>query len=268
MNCTLHFIHHAIREADSYIDKHRHPMFEIVYYRNGEGVTEFNRQQFNYEPSTFAVLYPNELHDELRVTDTEVVYFGFYYDNQPVRLEMGLYRDDELRIYALIEQMLEEMTEKLNHHEVKMDSLLQALIVEVQRLSGAKIAQYADRKIAYAKHYMEQYYSEKINLTQLSEICGYSYDHFRHLFKATEGMTPMLYLRQLRIEKAKAMILEREQSLTGIALECGFTSLSQFSSVFRQVTGQNPTNFKLEATYHLPDLKIKRQTVYGRIKRE
>ncbi len=181
---------------------------------------------------------------------------------------MGLYRDDELRIYALIEQMLEEMTEKLNHHEVKMDSLLQALIVEVQRLSGAKIAQYADRKIAYAKHYMEQYYSEKINLTQLSEICGYSYDHFRHLFKATEGMTPMLYLRQLRIEKAKAMILEREQSLTGIALECGFTSLSQFSSVFRQVTGQNPTNFKLEATYHLPDLKIKRQTVYGRIKRE
>ncbi len=264
MNCTLHFIHHAMREADSYIEKHRHPMFEIVYYRNGEGRTEFNGRQFSYEPGTFTVLYPNELHDETRITDTEVVYFGFYYDNQPVRLEMGLYKDSQLCLHSLIEQILGEMAEKLNHYEVKIDSLLQALIVEVQRLSGSRVTVYADQKIAYAKHYMEQYYSQKMNLTQLSKICGYSYDHFRHMFKETEGITPMVYLRQLRIEKAKKMILERELSLTEIALECGFTSLSQFSSVFRQITGQNPTNFKLEATYSLPDLKIKRQTIFAK----
>ncbi|TBL73933.1 helix-turn-helix transcriptional regulator [Paenibacillus thalictri] len=247
MNCTLHFLHRAVREANSHIDFHRHPMFEIVYYRSGTGTTAFEHNEYRYEPGIFTVLRANTDHNEIRHTDTEVVYFGFYCDQTPVELNTGMHRDFAFTIRGLIEQMDAEMNAKKSHYELKINALLQAVIIEVLRLQSplAPSASGEERHIWNARHYMDQYFSEKVNLTQLSALSGYSYDHFRHLFKDEVGVTPMQYLRQLRIDKAITMMRGRDSSLTDVALECGFTSLSQFSATFRRITGKKPSAYRV-----------------------
>ncbi|MNN79701.1 HTH-type transcriptional activator Btr [compost metagenome] len=102
----------------------------------------------------------------------------------------------------------------------------------------------------YAAKYIEQYYNQKIQLAQLADMYGYSADHFRHVFKEENGMTPTQYIRKIRIEKSKLMILQQgNKNLTSIALDCGFASLSQFGSVFRQLTGQSPSSFGGKTDY-------------------
>jgi transcriptional regulator GlxA family with amidase domain len=70
-------------------------------------------------------------------------------------------------------------------------------------------------------------------------------DRNRHLFKQHTGETPMNYIIRLRIDKAKQMLLRQQASTTQVALECGFTSLSHFSNVFKKLTGKSPREFTL-----------------------
>lgn len=66
-----------------------------------------------------------------------------------------------------------------------------------------------------------------------------------HLFKDTTGMTPNDYLQRLRVERAKSALATTPQSVTDIALGCGFSSSQYFSTVFRKYTGSTPSEFRL-----------------------
>lgn len=244
MNCSLHFIQHVIRHGNSFVDWHSHPIYEIVYYRSGGGTTEFNGSRYHYTPGSFAILSPNEPHNEHRSSQTEVVYFCYECRSGAPDLPTGFYQDSSGSILRWIDQMLAEMDGKKTNYEAAINSLLHLLLVEAQRLTGAHSPLPRNRQIRYAQRYMEQYYNQKLQLSQVADMCGYSYDHFRHIFKETTGLTPTQYTRRLRVDKSKEMILGNpDKSLTQIALDCGFSSLSQYSSVFRQVTGQTPSDF-------------------------
>ncbi|MEP6938065.1 MAG: helix-turn-helix domain-containing protein, partial [Chthoniobacterales bacterium] len=49
---------------------------------------------------------------------------------------------------------------------------------------------------------------------------------------------------RVRIEKAKALLLDRRRRVSEVAYEVGFQSLTHFNRVFRKITGQSPTSFR------------------------
>jgi AraC family transcriptional activator of pobA len=226
-------------------------MFEIVYYKSGYGTTTLHQEMYNYQPHSFTLIHPNCPHDEYRETDTEVLYFGFTFDPDVFTLRTGQYQDDEERgVLQLIERMAAEITARKKHFGLKVDLLLQEILIEIQRLNGteyaaeSRITRETERHILFAKQYIDQYYTQRISLTQLADISGYSYDHFRHMFKSWIGMTPMNYILHLRMEKARRMLLAGEVNVSQIGLDCGFSSLAQFSNAFKKATGRSPSDFK------------------------
>lgn len=251
MEVSLQFLHQSIRDRETSIDFHSHPMFEIVYYKSGYGTTTLHRAFHSYRPHTFAVIHPNCPHDEVRQTDTEVLYFGFSYDQSPLMLKTGFYEDSEDSvILELIEEMTSEIGARRKHFGLKVDLLLQEIVIEISRLSSGDAAEEeplhgeTERHILFAKHYIDQYFTQKISLTQLADMSGYSYDHFRHMFKLYMGQSPMHYILQLRLGKARRMMAAGEASMTRIALECGFSSLAQFSNTFKKYSGVSPSDYR------------------------
>lgn len=247
MSCSLHFFRHAFHLQGTHVDWHKHAVHEIVYYCAGSGTTDFNGKRFAYQPGTFTVLPPYELHNEIHGTETEVMYFCFEYNGVGPKLTPGLYRDQSRAVFPWLTQIQHELNKKNYHYELAVNNLLQLLLIEVQRISGETSPISRNRQIQYAQRYMEQYYNQRIELSQLADISGYSSDHFRRLFKEVTGLTPAQYLRQLRISKSKEMIMEGDKTLTHIALDCGFASLSQYSGIFRQITGVRPTEYQKQA---------------------
>jgi AraC-like DNA-binding protein len=68
---------------------------------------------------------------------------------------------------------------------------------------------------------------------------------FCRAFKKSTGLTPHRYLLARRIKRAKEMMKDESRTLTEIALDCGFGSSSQFSTVFKRLTGVSPRTYRL-----------------------
>ncbi len=81
---------------------------------------------------------------------------------------------------------------------------------------------------------------DDINLAMVARHCGVSDGHFSRLFHRTTGLTFREYLTQVRIEHAKVLILGTAKTVTEIAFESGFQSLSQFHRAFRKAHGISP----------------------------
>ncbi|MDF2938556.1 MAG: AraC family transcriptional regulator [Paenibacillaceae bacterium] len=244
MNHSLHFLRRAIHSPGHQVDWHSHPIHEIVYYQTGTGTTQFDHTLYRYEPRTFAVLPADSSHNEQTDTQTDVMFFCFDYDPCLPLLAPGLYKDHSGGVFYWIGQIHRELTCRNSHSDEAVRCYLGLLLIEVLRLTGTRTDVSGNKQTLYAAKYIEQYYNQKIQLNQLADICGYSTDHFRHVFKEENGMTPTQYIRNIRIDKSKQMILEQgDKNLTAIALDCGFASLSQFGSVFKQLTGQSPSGF-------------------------
>jgi AraC family transcriptional regulator len=84
----------------------------------------------------------------------------------------------------------------------------------------------------------------ELSLQVLAKESGYSRVHFVRMFRAATGYTPHNYLLKLRLDRARELLASPALSLTDIALECGFSSHSHLSRVFRQVLGATPSEYR------------------------
>jgi AraC-like DNA-binding protein len=81
-------------------------------------------------------------------------------------------------------------------------------------------------------------------LAEVAELIGLHPTSFCRGFKRSMGLSPHHYMLVHRVNRAKEMMNDERLSLTEIALDCGFGSSSQFSIVFKRITGMSPRDFR------------------------
>ncbi|HCB90521.1 MAG TPA: AraC family transcriptional regulator, partial [Ruminococcaceae bacterium] len=87
-------------------------------------------------------------------------------------------------------------------------------------------------------------YSSPLTLKQLADEAGLAPQYFCRVFKQVTGRTPIDYLNYYRIECAAELLCATEDSITEIALSCGFNDLSYFIRLFRQMKGMSAGQFR------------------------
>lgn len=68
--------------------------------------------------------------------------------------------------------------------------------------------------------------------------------HFARAFKSSTGETPRAYVERLRVERAEGLMRDTALPLADIALACGFSSQSRFTTAFRRATGFTPARYR------------------------
>ena len=90
--------------------------------------------------------------------------------------------------------------------------------------------------------YIQANLSEDLSLKQLSEIACYSQFHFNRIFSSYMGESVYQYIKRVRLEKSAELLLANSQeSVTEIALMCGFENSSSFAKSFK-------SHFRMTAT--------------------
>ncbi len=98
-----------------------------------------------------------------------------------------------------------------------------------------------DPKLATAIRQMEQALEEPLPMTALARRVGVSVRQLERLFQSRFGTTPTRFYVRLRLERARALLLQGARPVREIALECGFGSTSHFCHAYRAAFQTSPT---------------------------
>jgi transcriptional regulator GlxA family with amidase domain len=100
------------------------------------------------------------------------------------------------------------------------------------------------RRLLRAKDRMDAASHEPWPVRRLAAVSGVSEAHFARSFKAAFGLPPHRYLLTRRIERAKALLRDTDEAVTQIAFATGWDSLGTFGRIFRDITGESPTDLR------------------------
>jgi len=100
------------------------------------------------------------------------------------------------------------------------------------------------RRLLRAKDRMDAASHEDWPVGRLASVSGVSEAHFARSFKDAFGVPPHRYLLTRRIERAKALLRDTDMPILEIALDTGWQSLGTFGRVFRDITGESPTELR------------------------
>lgn len=100
------------------------------------------------------------------------------------------------------------------------------------------------RRLLRAKDKMDAASEEEWPVERLASVSGVSEAHFARSFKEAFSIPPHRYLLTRRIERAKALLRDTELPIIEIAFQTGWNSLGTFGRVFRDITGESPSELR------------------------
>ncbi len=111
---------------------------------------------------------------------------------------------------------------------------------------------YAERSFSYrnsdylrdAITFIQQNYDRNIDLATVSNHVNLNYAYFSSIFKKNIGKSFSEYLRDVRIDHSKHLLVETDENISTIAKNVGFDSYRSFVRSFQEVTGQQASEFR------------------------
>lgn len=104
-----------------------------------------------------------------------------------------------------------------------------------------------DEMVLEAQSWLQANLGEKVSISRLALRLGLSSRSLNRRFKAATGMSPMGYLRSLRVAEARDLLRHSNLSVSEIAWQVGLSDTSYFSRQFREQVGMAPLRYRSAA---------------------
>nr|BBH92306.1 AraC family transcriptional regulator [Thermogemmatispora argillosa] len=95
-------------------------------------------------------------------------------------------------------------------------------------------------EIASAIAYLRRHFSEPLRIEHLARELGMSVSSLHHHFKAVTGLSPLRYVKQLRLQEARRLLLNEGLDATSVAFRVGYQDVSHFNRDYRALFGLPP----------------------------
>jgi len=271
-----------IHYADEEIPSHEHDFFELVAVYKGDGIHIVDGVHLPIYPNELFMIFPGQKHCYKDFSHLSLLtlmfkpsilspymeemekikgFRDFFSKNADAR---QIYFTDELTMSKLDNIVFRITEEQLNiqpgSYVMQAILLIEALLL----ISRKCFSVFADEAAASSKlapvlSHMENSFQSKISLKDLAIVAGMSIPNFCKLFKNRMKMSPIQYLLELRIKKAKALLAYSSLSVTEIAIKTGFNDANYFSRQFVHITGIQPNIYRKQdhGILHTPGLDLK-----------
>lgn len=205
---------------------------------NNEGYTEFCSLVFDPSFVDFAALNPFQ-RDIIEPIKSGKLVFPLKIDqNEPCHIKIF---NELCRIVECQGNEFSKAEQITAFYEIFL-SLAKNNMLVLRDVEETKSA--GDSAVKKVMRYINSHLSERITLSDLSKTAHMSEKYFCAFFKKQTGITPIEYVNRVRIERACELLKTGEMSVTNVALECGFESLSYFIRKFKAQMGTSPSDYK------------------------
>ncbi|MCI8994198.1 MAG: helix-turn-helix domain-containing protein [Lachnospiraceae bacterium] len=124
-----------------------------------------------------------------------------------------------------------------------VEQFFRQFVTEICAQIGASRKNDRKKTIHIARQIIEGRYATDLSIEKIAKELHYSPNYFGQLFKAETGMSVNEYINQVRIQKAKRMLLEGGYRIGQIAERVGFGDQQYFARVFKKVVGCMPSEY-------------------------
>jgi len=153
-------------------------------------------------------------------------------------------RDAGRLLLRLVSALEEESAASRLEQDVRLQDALEHLILRygVERLVPRPVG--AERgAVRRARQYIEEHAERAVTLAELARVADLSASHLCWAFAAAVGMPPHAYQTQVRVVRAKALLVARLLPLAQVATEVGFASQSHLTRHFVRLVGVTPGRY-------------------------
>lgn len=256
------------RQQSISVKPHWHEAVEILYMLEGTAVQRINDLVFGIYTGDIVIINGLNVHSTIsegnEATDILVLQFDPRLLNT---MEEGYLRplffskdpgnphlvNTQMPIGSQIkEHMMDiyhEFADKSHGYELAIKSDIYRILCLMLRSSDMRYCtdtRYNAYKIKLQRlqillDYIDRHYEQPIELSEAAEMIHMSRYHFCRFFKKTMGKTFIEYLNETRIEKAHQMIISSDKTISEIAFEVGFNSVTYFNRLYKSIKHCTPT---------------------------
>lgn len=125
----------------------------------------------------------------------------------------------------------------------ELAACLHSRMPETNRPPSAKALRDGER-IKQMLAFIEDHLGDTLNTENIARSAALSASECLRCFHATIGVTPIQYVRRLRVQKAAQLLKSTQEKISDIAAQCGFQDMSYFAKAFREIMGCTPTQIR------------------------
>ncbi len=162
-----------------------------------------------------------------------------------------LRREDErtTEIFSTISRICEESSQKNKSYSLFIEGytkILFGLLVRMEAISdkSSNFDTAALDKLSAALDFVDKNYTREISLEEIASTLDMNREYFCRLFKKTLGITFVDYTNLVRIKKAEELLVSSQKSISDISSDLGFSSVSYFTRVFKNITNSTPASYR------------------------
>ncbi len=258
--------------------------FEIVYIMSGQAIITIGDIEYSADVGDVFFFRPMTVHSIHGINNTALrqphVHFDFFYseDSEEVYIPVWSMTDPgedikyarpdisgpgllnipdkitprdpsivENLIFSLIKEEDSTSVYSVLRQKALLFELLAYLFTESDRQQEEELASidlHISETLESARNFIIQNFNRTVSLDDIAQKAGFSPNYFSMLFRQHFGMTPVQYHTNVRIGRAKHLLVLSEAPITEIALQLGFESIHSFSRVFKRETGVSPMYFR------------------------
>lgn len=169
--------------------------------------------------------------------------------NNPFHIQYGFAPDHPACLLHKVQLMHKEWEEKGALERFHVKALFYQFVYELLwEIHSHHIPTMKADLVAQANHYLHEHYAEPITLDLLAKLLDSSPRHLSRLFKHQTGSSPIDYVIQIRMDKAKELLLTTDATLQEIAEGIGYPDRYYFAKMFKRYVGVAPIRYRTENT--------------------
>ncbi len=262
--------------VEKIVPPHIHSAIELISIKNGNFKIISDGTEFTLSSGDLVLFRPHTIHQVFPLENRKSSYYviklkpSFIFDMSSSEtgatylLNLSIHSSDSKYVWTkdeceskginkLIHRLEKESIENNYCYDISMKIAAAELILSLLRDTQNRAHNETDlapsyenlaKRIYNATVFINKNFSNDITAEEASKLVFMSYSYFSRSFKHVTGKTFKDYLNDTRINHAEKALLSTSDSITKIASDCGFNSVSYFISNFKKAKGQSPSKFR------------------------
>jgi AraC-like DNA-binding protein len=230
--------------------------YQINYITDGEGTYENNSGRYRIQPGSLLITKPGEWHRYRPKKNIGWIehYVGFsgyiahqvfsrpWFTQKNAVVDIGN-REEIIDTYYKIFDYI--MVEKPGYQQVAAGMVMKLLgfIVSLDKQKDFS-GKHVEKIIQNACFMIRENIESEFDFQSFAEKNNIGYSYFRKMFKKYTGVPPVQYHLDLKILRAKEMLLNTDKSIKEISFDMGFQSIYYFSRVFKSKLRISPSEIR------------------------